>query len=429
MVLTEKLRRPKALAAAALLIVASVMPVLSRDRVDAYGLLAARKITMSSSASGTVTTGQNPGTDVTYEVDFDIASTQTIQGMVIDFCVNSPIIGETCTAPTGFDINKNTLAYTASAGMTGFSVSTAASDANTLVLTSAGWSATAGNSATFALGTTATAGDGITNPTDTDNVTAGNQVGTYYARILTYTTSAGATGYTPTSPGAEPPLVDAGGVALSTAQQIDVTAKVQEKLDFCVYTTAINGQNDCAGAGYTALTLGDTNGVLTTSGPFVNKEAKYSVATNASQGVIIRMKGTTLTSGSFSISATGEGTQSGAQSSPGSEQFGICTYRNSGDTNLVPDTVYDGDNAGNTSTACSGTTDTAGTATTGGDNSAYFAFDDSGTGTTSTYGETIAAKAAGTFSAGVIAMLGNIAYTTEAGIYTTRLTFIATGTY
>jgi len=277
MVVTEKLKRPKALAAATLLVIASLIPLFQQD-ASAYGLLAARKITMSSSASGTVTTGIARGDDVTYEVDFDIATTQSIAGMVVDFCVNSPIVGESCTAPTGFNVNEGTLAYAASAGMTGFSVN-AATDANTLVLTGAGWSATAGNSATFTLGTAAVS-DGFTNPTDTDNVTGGNQVGTFYARIVTFTTAAGATTYSSATvnannPGAEPPVVDAGGIALSTAQQINVTSKVQEKLDFCVYTSAFTAGRDCSTATGSSVTLGDTNGVLSTSGPFVNTETKY----------------------------------------------------------------------------------------------------------------------------------------------------------
>lgn len=425
MVLAGKLKRPKALAAAALLILASAMPIVAQRHAAAWGLISARKITMGSSANGTLAAGQ----DVTYEVSFNVATdTSDIAGLVVDFCSNSPIIKEACTAPTGFDIDASNLAVTINQGLTGFTKSTVESDANTLVLTAgAPWNPGVAAPAVFTLGTAA-ANDGIDNP---ENVNT-----TFYARIVTFTTATGANDYDSSTvnannPGNEPPVVDAGGVALSTAAQITVTSKVQEKLDFCVYTSAITASADCSTASGTAIALGDTNGVLSTNGAFVSKEAKYSVATNASTGVAIRLKGTTLTSGSFTINATGAA--HGAQSATNTEQFGICTYRDTvnGAAGLDPADGYDGNGAvGLNSTACEGTTQSSGTGSVGGHNNAFFTYDDNGTtGTTSTYGQTIANKAAGNFSAGIIPIIGNIAYTTEAGIYTTVLTFIATGTY
>jgi len=170
------------------------------------------------------------------------------------------------------------------------------------------------------------------------------------------------------------------------------------------------------------VTLGDTNGVLDTAGPYVDKNTKYNVATNASQGVAIRIKGDTLATGSFSIAPVGA---AAAASSAGSEQFGFCTYRDTGggSTGLSGTTPYDSAN-------CSTTTQSAGTGTPGGVGTAQFAFDNNAsTGTMSTYGQQFASKAAGDFSTGVIAFVGNIANTTEAGIYSTVLTFVATGTY
>ncbi|HTE57736.1 MAG TPA: hypothetical protein VK694_03245 [Verrucomicrobiae bacterium] len=415
MVLAHKLKRPKALAAAALLILASAVPIFTQD-AHAYGLIGLRKITMSSSANGTLTAGQ----DVTYEVDFDVATTSTLNGLVVDFCANSPIVGEACTPPTGFDIDAANLAVTINAGLTSFAKDTGESDANTLVLNaSSPWSATANDSATFTLGTAAV-NDGIDNPENANT--------TFYARILTFTTTAGADNYDSATagpgnvnnPGAEPPVVDAGGIAMSTAAQITVTSKVQEKLTFCVYTSAVNYAN-CTVSG-TAVILGDTNGVLDTAGPYVDKTTKYNVATNASQGAAIRIKGDTLKTGSFDIAPFGA---AAASSAANTEQFGFCTYRDAGGgaAGLTATTPYD-------SAPCSSTTQTAGTASTGGVGTAQFAFDTNGTdGTMSTYGDPFASKPAGDFSTGVIVLAANIANTTEAGIYTTVLTFIATGTY
>lgn len=406
MVLAEKLRRPKAIAAVLLLVVASAAPLFANDSAQAYGLLSQRKITMSDSTA--------QATDVTYEVSFNTATNGTdIQGVVVDFCSNSPIIGETCTAPAGFDTNESNLALN-STGVTGFSLD-AATTANKIVLTRAsGTGITANTNVVITLGTGA-ANDGITNP-DAANTT-------FYARILIFNTQAGATSYTSAVPGSEPPLVDAGGIALSTAAQITVTSKVQEKLTFCVYTSAAN-YADCTGVSGTAVTLGDENGVLDTTGPYVDKTTKYNIATNASVDAAIRIKGETLQTGSFDIEEIGA---TAASSNPGSEQFGFCTYTDAGSADaatLIPDAPYSNAN-------CNTTTQTAGlTGGTGGVGSAQFAFDNNNTdGTTSTYGDLFATKSAGDFSTGIIALMGNIANTTEAGIYTTTLTFIATGTY
>ncbi|HSW80570.1 MAG TPA: hypothetical protein VLG47_07375, partial [Candidatus Saccharimonadales bacterium] len=111
-----------------------------------------------------------------------------------------------------------------------------------------------------------------------------------------------------------------------------------------------------------------------------------------------------------------------AVSTPGTSQFGLCTYEATG-TNLTPNSNYDGSNAGPT---CASTTQTAGTGGTGGDGSSKFAFR---TQAQSTFGDTIASEAAGTTSQGVIAFLGNVSTSQTAGIYSSNLIFIATGTY
>lgn len=385
-----------------------------------------RNIRLSSSANGTLTDGQ----DVTYRVGFKVADdTQNIGGIVVEFCANTPIIGDSCTAPTGFDVDAANLAIANVTFITGFTVDVAESTVNKVVLNHA----TSINPGTaelieFELGTAA-ANDGIDNPENANT--------TFYARILTYTSATGADDYTSTDidgPTNTTPPVDAGGVALSTAAQITITAKVPEKLTFCVYTTGTG--NDCTTKSGTAITLGDTNGVLSDTGAYVDKNAKYTVATNALFDVVIRVKGGTLkttpacpetTGQSCSIDATGD---PGAVSAPGTEQFGFCTYVSNDTTptaTLTPTAPY------NDSTDCATTTQTAGTGTPGGAGTptpATFAFfNDSTAGTTSTYGDQFANKDAGTFSTGILVFLGNITTTTEPGIYTTTLTFIATGTY
>jgi hypothetical protein len=367
-----------------------------------------------SSRTIKISSSKQADTDVTYSVAFTTATTSNVGGVIINICQDSPIIGDTCTAPSGFKFHAksgdNTLALANQAGITDFQVDTTGATDNILVLSRTGGAANVNASVAVTVDLGSTGGsDGVDNPNNTNT--------TFYARILTYDTQAHAEAYSPTAAGGGTGVVDAGGIALSTANQITITSKVQERLTFCVYTGA-----NC-GAGGSAVALGNDKGVLDPNGAFVDKNTKYDVSTNAASGVAIRVKGDTLKSGSFSINAIG-GTATA--SSPGSEQFGFCTYQSTG-SGLVPDNLYDGDSAGTTSTACTGTTQSAGTASTGGDNSAAFAFDTTNTNTT--YGQTFATKPAGNTSQGTIAFVGNISNTTEAAIYTTTLTFVATGTY
>lgn len=411
MSIAKKLKRPSALASAIVLAIASLVPVFVNQTAAAYGLLTSREIRMSSSSV-------SAGNDVTYLVRMTTPTTSNIGGLVIDFCSNSPIIGDTCTAPTGFNTNKATLALANQTGITDFAVDTVNSTASKVVLTRTAASFTAGT-LTLELGGAGGA-DGITNPTTSNS--------TFYGRMLTYTTTAGAQAYTSTSIGAEPPLVHAGGTALSTADTITIQSKVQERLTFCVYTGA-SSYATCALSATNPVVLGDANGVLDPSNAYVSTTTKYNVTTNASNGVTIRAKGTTLTSGANTITGIGA---SAAASSPGTEQFGFCNYRDAGGgvAGLTPAAPYD-------HASCSSTTQGI-----NGSGGASFAFDaTTACGSTASaanfgegnlgclYGDVIANKTAGAYSTGVVAFLGNIANTTEPGIYTTTMTFIATGNY
>jgi hypothetical protein len=269
-----------------------------------------RYIELSSSAAS--------ATDVIYSVGFTAGSTHTIQGIVIQFCSNSPLVNTSCTAPAGFNINEAGLAVANQAGISGFTID-ASTNTNTLVIVNGGGSAvTAGVTAiTFDLGSTGLT-DGVTNPSATNT--------TYYARIVTYTTTAGATNYVDTdidndaTVNAGVPHSDDGGVALSTANQITLTAKVQETLTFCVYTGA-----NCA-AGGSAVALGDpSTGVLAnTALVYTDNTSKFDLATNASAGAIVRMKGDTLKTpgGTFSIDPHGA-TCTADSASNSVEQFGV----------------------------------------------------------------------------------------------------------
>ena len=397
MVLTQTLRRPSALALAALLLVASLAPAFIQQKANAYNLVTTRFVEISDSAVS--------ASGVTYDVSFDLGSAQTVGSIAIQFCSNSPIIGDSCTAPTGFDVDSAT------------EVEGAGNDLGTPGTYTKDNTETVANRFVAAVDSASADSAGDTAHIVLSGVTNSSTLGTFYARFFTYASADGT--------GAE---VDAGGAALSTVAQITVTSKVQERLVFCVYTTGAG--NDCSGKSGTAVTLGDTNGVLDPTGPYVDKNAKFSITTNATSDAIVRFKGSTLNRNSDAACASAvncitESTATPNTSTAGSEEFGLCLYESAG-SGLTRDTVYDGGSGAE----CSGTSQTAGTGSTGGDNSAEFALDTNNTtGTRSTYGDTLATKPAGDYSTATMAFLGNIANTTEAGIYTTTLTFIATGTY
>ncbi len=393
--------RTSALIAAATVLVAVFIPILMNGIAKA-GIPTSRKITLDSSAGA--------ATDVTYTVQFTTdqgGAASNIGGVVVEFCDSSPIIGDSsCTTPSGFNINKATLALGTQVGVTGFAVDTTNSDANTLILTRTASSIASAVAVTIPLGTAA-ASDGITNPT------LGNH--TFYARVLTYAATATAQAYTSATPGT---YVDAGGIALSTANTIQITAKVQERLSFCVYVGGSCTTDTTGAATTSAFNLGNTNGVLDPAGPYVDRTAKFDISTNALSGATIVMKGDTLKSGAFDITAIGS--TAATATAGGSEQFGMCLFQSTGSGMTFPNATYP-------SAGCSGTTQTAGTASTGGATGATFGFNT--TNTLSASGDTIATKPAGNTSTATMAFVGNIGFVTEAGIYQTTLTYIATGQY
>jgi hypothetical protein len=364
--------------AVAALMVLSVVITLLPARANAYNQVSSRSILMSSSAAG--------ATNVAYQVNFTtVTNNQTVGSVVVEVCGNSPIIGDTCTAPSGFSFNKASLTVNNISGnITSLSVdSSSNSTANRIVLTrTAGTVANGPVSFTLGNGTS----NGITNPTST--------VGTFYARILIL---ASTDGTLPGSSTNENDATDAGGVAISTANQLHVTAKVQESLLFCVYTDV-----DCATGG-NDVKLGDLNGVLASNSTTYTGSANFDVASNAVSGVSIHLKGTTLTSGSFTIDPAGSSCIADPTSSS-TEMFGLRMLTlPTGMTSTAPYNCASGNHAFDANTS---------------------------TGIPSTFGQEIAhTTGASDILTSTIEFAAKSALTSEAGVYTTTLTLIATATY
>ncbi len=375
-------QRLSSFGAAVLLVVATILSTFLYSGTAVAGQVTSRFIKLSSSAAS--------ATDVTYQHSFVANTTHTIRGIVVQYCSNSPLVNTTCTAPSGFDTNESSLAIANQTGISGFTVD-AATNTNTLVLINAGGSAVTGGSTTVAFDAGAGgASDGYVNPSATNT--------TYYARIVTYTSTAGATGYTSTNVDAGATHTDDGGVAISTANTITITAKVQETLTFCVYTGA-----NCA-AGGSAVVLGDANGVLAnTALVYTDNSSKFDLATNASAGAVVRMKGDTLKTpgGTFSIDPYGNACTADSVAS-NVEQFGVRVTSSGAPLAAIAPYNCSAGNHG---------------------------FDVTNTNTT--YGQTIANTGGGALDVqtGTMEFAAKSALTTEAGVYTTTLIFIATATY
>jgi hypothetical protein len=365
------------------------MASLNRKAYATAGILDTRSVKMSSSV--------NAANNVKYSFAFSIGTTGNIGGIVIDFCTEDPIVADTCTLPTSFDTNKSTIGNPASqVGVTGMTTDTTNSTSKTLILTRTASSISSGTAVTFDMGNGTSTG--IKNPATTNT--------TFYARILTYAATATAQAYASTVPGT---YVDFGGIALSTTAQLVVTAKVQEQLTFCIYTGA-----NC-GAGGTAVTLGDANGILSTSASYTNITGKFNASTNGTNGMDIYAAGATLTSPqSNTISAIGS---SAAASSTGSEQYGFCIAVSGGSVTAISPYNH---------ASCSSVTTGANAA-----GAAQFAFDlSSGTNLGTLGGMKVASASGPTLTTtGTIAFLANIAATTKAGVYTSTMTWVAVGKF
>ena len=356
----------------------------------AAGQITARSITIGSSAASTSTTYKLTFTPVT-----------TAQELIVDFCANDPLVSDTCTFAAG---TVPTIASPTSSVGTATAVGSG-SPVHTIKVT--GLTETGGSPFTI----TFTAG--VTNPTTNTS---------FYARVLTFGTG-NAAGYTPANTSGNTPTtgtyIDAGGIALSTAANISITSRVFETLAFCVFQTS------CGTA--PALTLGDpTTGALSISNAYVNSNAQYTLATNAGSGVSVTMTGTTLcrpggtcTTGAnaFTISAVGA---TPAVLATGTEQFGMCASKN-GSAALTVATKYN-----DTINSCPSLS--AGTSVT----TSKFGFDDAATadGTNNAAGsQVMSSSGAVPTVTGWFTFLGDVAATTEAGVYSTSLNLVATGTF
>lgn len=358
---------------AATLLLAVVVPVFA-----SAAQLTERSLALSSSSKA--------ATAVSYNIKFN---QETNAGaVVIQFCTNSPLVGEFCDAPAGMVVE------TAAAGTGVTAISASDDDTATIKVTKSG--------ATEDLTIT-----GITNPTN---------AGTVFARILTYAdaTAAGtyAVDYDSSVLGSP---VDQGAVAIAFTNTVSVSGAVLEALTFCVSGADLTG-TDCT-TGYQApvLTLGEDvgDGTLALSPSAVSTDDVFTkISTNAVGGAVVSLKSTSGTAGCAGLALNGTGNCN----IPAAGTTGTIA---SGDTTakfgLIVDAPADGSD-GNINIE------------TGYDAAQYRL---NGTGVTSTYGDPVYNTDGGYANNRNVKLTfgAKSANNTPAGKYSTSISLIATGTF
>lgn len=260
-----------------------------------------RSITLSTS---------QPSASSTYTVNFTVDSSYSLSSFVVDFCSNSPLVGQDCTAPSGFTVgaspNVTNLTINGSAAA-GTWTASSANSGRTLLYSGSGVSVAPGDVVSFTI-------NGVTNP---------NSVGSFYGRILTYSSAAPAYSATDTDVFAE-----SGSAALSTATSLGFLFQVPESLNFCVYKTTCGD--------VPAVVLGHGTQSVLDNSKIDTDTARFSISTNAQYGAIVTAYGSTPTIASRSLSAINGGNGVQATMVAGTEAFGYKISPTTGDIAPAP---------------------------------------------------------------------------------------------
>jgi hypothetical protein len=358
--------------------------------------ITSRSLKVSSSANGNTTTdiagntaapgsGGN-GAQTTETFTFTPPTSGNISSIEFLYCTQA--LG-TCTPPVGLD--TSTVSSVSGTDGAGWTIDSSTTANNVRIKSASPVNLNGTTDLELKLGNGSTGTDYIKNPTG-DNTT-------FFVRITTFSDAGWTT------------VVDTGTVVSSTAQQVDITAKVQETLNLSVGTTPTDPGSGCAAFSDTgALALGDSNGVLDYMTAYA-ANSYFRLSTNAAGGTKILYSGDALKSGSNVIDSIGS---AGDVSQVGTEQFGLGI--DSSDTQggfgysfsvLSPTSPYG---------AANGVL---------GDPGVTFAFD---TNSVTTPVEIASAATVVPCDTGSVRYLGNIDTTTPPGINTTKITYIAVPT-
>ena len=240
--------------------------------------------------------GSKAGGSVNHFFTFTIPTTGNVGTIQFQYCT---IAAGTCTMPTGLVTTSAT--YGAETGATGFTLNNTTNGAP--YITRAAASVTAGTVVSYHL-------NAVTNPSTTNQ--------TFFVRISTYVAT------TPTGGS-----VDVGVVAASTATQVLISGIMPESLIFCVGSTvsSTGGIPDCSTATPGTVTFNQLFAPTDTA----TATSQMAASTNAGSGYNITVSGTTLTSGSNTITAL----STASVGIHGVSQFGMNLKANTTATSTV----------------------------------------------------------------------------------------------
>lgn len=326
--------------------------------------------------------GALPSGLVDHLFNFTVPSGTNVGSIKLEYCT---IASGTCTAPTGLNVAGATIGAN-SGDVSGLAMG--AKTANSAVVTRTAAAVSTHTGTTLRL-------DSVVNP---------SVLGTFFVRITTFSSEDATTG-----------AVDAGTVTASTAQAIEITGTMPESLIFCTGGTV---SANCATTGSGAISFNQLFSPTSTS----YATSQMAASTNAGQGYVITVNGTTLTSGSNTIAAMA----AAAAPSVGVPQFGMNLKENL--------TTLDGDNLtpdfGAELAVASDADDFKGQALTGYNTADVYKYASGDVVANSGYdgvnNNTLGPTNSQIYTASYIV---NVAGNTFAGTYTTTLTYICTPTF
>ncbi|MEK7471942.1 MAG: hypothetical protein AAB624_01715 [Patescibacteria group bacterium] len=228
-----------------------------------------------------------PSATTNHSFSLNLNSATSVASAVFEYCQESPVFADPCTAPTGLNLGSAGIA--SQTGETGFSIHPS-STANMIVLTR-GSSIVVPGESTYNF-------SAIINPSQANT--------TSYVRVGTYLSNDGSGSRT-----------DEGGLAFSITNPLNIRADIPPYLTLC---TGINVEMDCSDASGSSIDFGDLTPSSTASAT-----SQFAVASNDDTGYNTYILGTTMTSGVNEIPAI----SSQSVSTQGSGQFGINLVSNS----------------------------------------------------------------------------------------------------
>lgn len=232
--------------------------------------------------NASVTVGTStPGANTSHAIRFDLQTAANMGSIEFEYCINGPFIGSPCTVPPGLDVLSANLS--SEAGETGFSIHPN-STSNKIIITRT---------------------PGMVTP----------QPVTYIFENVINTTTPGMSTFirvsTFASDDATGSRTDTGVVMFSTSGALSVGGFVPPYLTFCA---AVAVANDCSSTTGDRINLGELSITIPSTAT-----SQFAGATNDVNGFTVTLLGTTMTSGSNTITAI----PAPAASAPGTSQFGI----------------------------------------------------------------------------------------------------------